>query len=142
MTATEADAIAVDTSVAVPLLLAAHEHHSAVAAWARGRRLAVSGHALAETYSVLTRLPGEARVAPVDAVALIDARFPMKLAPSPETSAGFHQLCADRGIAGGAVYDALVAVAARDNDVVLATMDARARGTYDRVGVATTLIGP
>ncbi|MFD9827206.1 hypothetical protein ACFWXB_07010 [Tsukamurella tyrosinosolvens] len=51
-------------------------------------------------------------------------------------------MCAERGIAGGAVYDALVAVAARDNDVVLATMDARARGTYNRVGVATTLIGP
>lgn len=140
MTGTET--IAVDASVAVPLLVASHEHHAAAAAWARGRRLSVSGHALAETYSVLTRLPGDARVAPLDAVALIDARFAVKLSPSPETSAGFHQLCAEQGIAGGAVYDALVAVAARDSDVTLATMDARARGTYDRVGVATTLIGP
>jgi predicted nucleic acid-binding protein len=39
------------------------------------------------------------------------------------------------GIAGGAVYDALVALAAKEHDMVLATRDARARGTYDAVGV-------
>lgn len=132
--------IAVDTSVAVPLLVASHEHHSTAIAWAKGRHLSLSGHALNETYSVLTRLPGDARVAPVDAVTLIDARFAVKLAPSPATSAGFHRLCAERGIAGGAVYDALVAVAARDNDVTLATMDARARGTYEAIGVRTELL--
>jgi hypothetical protein len=32
-------------------------------------------HTLAETYSVLTRLPGDARVHPADAVVLIDENF-------------------------------------------------------------------
>ena len=57
---------AVDTSVAVPLLVASHQAHGAVHSWARGRELSLSGHALAETYAVLTRLPGDARVSPAD----------------------------------------------------------------------------
>ena len=39
--------IAVDTSVAIPLLLDSHTAHAEVAAWARGRRLALAGHAVA-----------------------------------------------------------------------------------------------
>jgi hypothetical protein len=44
------------------------------------------------------------------------------------------------GIAGGAVYDALVALAAKDHEVALATRDARARGTYDAVGVTVIVV--
>jgi predicted nucleic acid-binding protein len=36
---------------------------------------------------------------------------------------------------GGTVYDALVALAAKEHGAALATRDARARGTYDAVGV-------
>jgi hypothetical protein len=39
------------------------------------------------------------------------------------------------GIAGGAVYDALVALAATEHGATLATRDARARSTYETVGV-------
>lgn len=38
------------------------------------------------------------------------------------------------GIAGGAVYDALVALAALDHDADLATRDLRAKATYEAVG--------
>jgi predicted nucleic acid-binding protein len=44
------------------------------------------------------------------------------------------------GIAGGAVYDGLVALAAKDHRMALATRDARARGTYDAVGVEVILV--
>lgn len=44
------------------------------------------------------------------------------------------------GIAGGAVYDALVALAAKEHGAALATRDARARGTYDAVGVAVIVV--
>ena len=44
------------------------------------------------------------------------------------------------GIAGGAVYDALVALAAEENGAALATRDARARGTYDAVGITVILV--
>lgn len=46
-----------------------------VAKWAKGRHLGLCGHALTETCSVLTRLPGDARVHPADAVVLIDENF-------------------------------------------------------------------
>jgi hypothetical protein len=38
------------------------------------------------------------------------------------------------------VYDGLVALAAKEHDVALATRDARARGTYDAVGVKLILV--
>jgi len=44
------------------------------------------------------------------------------------------------GIAGGAVYDALVALAAKERGAALATWDARARGAYDAVGVEMIVI--
>lgn len=44
------------------------------------------------------------------------------------------------GIAGDAVYDALVALAAKEHGAALATRDARARGTYDAVGVAVIVV--
>jgi predicted nucleic acid-binding protein len=68
-------ALGVDTSVAVPLLVQTHTAHTAVVRWWDGREIALSGHALAETYSVLTRLPGDLRLAPADAARLIAKRF-------------------------------------------------------------------
>jgi toxin FitB len=130
----------VDTSVAVPLLVASHERHLAVAEWARGRALSLSGHALAETYSVLTRLPGDARVAPADAVTLIDENFDQPLVLSATASREAHRELADNGVAGGATYDGLVALAARDHDAVLVTRDARARSTYETLGVAVEVL--
>jgi predicted nucleic acid-binding protein len=131
---------AVDTSVAVPLLMSSHHAHPVIAAWAMGRSLGLSGHALAETYSVLTRLPGDARVRPEDAVALIDDNFPLRLALSLQPAQQSHRELALLGVAGGATYDGLVALAARDHGAVLATRDARARSTYESIGVQVELL--
>lgn len=120
--------------------MAAHEAHAVVRTWARGRRLALSGHALPETYAVLTRLPGAARVSPSDAVQLIDENFPDHLAVPPTSANRIHELVAGNGISGGAVYDAMVALAAREHGVTLVTRDARARGTYDAVGAAVHVL--
>jgi toxin FitB len=132
--------IAVDTSVAVPLLVRSHQNHADVVRWWNGQKLALSGHALAETYSVLTRLPGDARLAADDAARLLDARFAAPLALSADAARKVHNTLSRLGIAGGAVYDALVALAAQENGTPLATRDARARGTYDAVGVAVILV--
>lgn len=134
------DLTAVDTSVAVALLLQGHPDHRAVSAWAVGRRLALSGHALAETYSVLTRLPGDARLTPADAVRLIDARFADRLTMPTDEARAVHAELAGRGICGGATYDGLVALAARAHGLRLATRDARARATYEAAGVGVDLI--
>lgn len=101
--------VAVDTSVAVPLLVRSHQHHADVVRWWNGQELALSGHALAETYSVLTRLPGDARLAAEDAARLLDARFAAPLVLSADAAQTAHRTLSRLGIAGGAVYDALVA---------------------------------
>jgi toxin FitB len=132
--------IAVDTSVAIPLLVRSHHDHAAVVRWWGGQDVALAGHALAETYSVLTRLPGDARLAPADAARLLTARFSAPLLLNSSRARKLPDTLARLGIAGGAVYDALVALAAKEHDAVLATRDARARGTYDAVGVAVIVL--
>ncbi len=133
--------LALDTSVAVPLLVRSHTQHRVVAAWCAGREIALSGHALPETYSVLTRLPGDARVAPADAARLMGARFAAPLVVDPGTAKRLPELLSEHGVAGGAVYDALVALAALDAGSTLATRDARAVATYAAIGVPTVTVG-
>jgi len=128
-------ALALDTSVAIPLLVATHRAHVDVTRWWNGREIALSGHALAETYSVLTRLPGDLRLTPADAARLLAARFAEPLVLGSDATVRLPEICGRMGIAGGAVYDALVALAALEHDAELATRDARAKATYDVVGV-------
>lgn len=131
---------ALDTSAAVPLLLPVHGAHAMVSAWARGRSLSLSGHAVAETYSVLTRLPGDSRVSPSDAAALIDDNFPEECALPPSIAAAVHRALSALGVSGGATYDGLVALAARENARILVTRDARARATYEAVGARVEVL--
>lgn len=132
--------LALDTSVAVPLLVRSHRQHEAVVDWWQGRPIALSGHALAETYSVLTRLPGDARLTPADASRLMRERFAPPLVLGAPLAARLPEVLGGLGIAGGAVYDALVALAAREHDVQLATRDARAKVTYDALGVPVVVV--
>ncbi len=77
-----------------------------MARWWNGREVALSGHALAETYSVLTRLPGDARLAPADAARLLKARFSPALLLSNPWSRKLPDELSRLSIAGSAVYDA------------------------------------
>ena len=131
--------LAFDTSAAVPFLVRSHTAHPAVRRHAAGRATVLTAHSLAETYSVLTRLPGDARVTADDAVRLIEANFGSVLAASATETATLPRVLAALGVVGGAVYDALVGLAARAAGVPLVTRDARALGTYAALGVAVEL---
>lgn len=131
--------LALDTSVAVPLLADRHEEHRTVAAWLGDRRCALTGHSLAETYAVLTRLPGSLRVAPSDVAALF-AGFAPPLLLGAARATDLARLLAGVGVAGGAVYDGLVALAATEHGVPLATRDARARRTYEALGADVVVV--
>lgn len=123
-----------DTSAAVPFLVASHEAHEQVVAAIGDRTVALCGHALHETYAVLTRLPGGARVAPRDAVRLIEERFQPAATLSARTFRSIPSELASSGIAGGATYDGLIALAARHSGIPLGSRDARALSTYRLLG--------
>ena len=131
---------AVDTSVAVPLLVASHHDHAQVATWAKGRTLTLCGHALIETYAVLTRLPGDARVSPADTALILDENFAEPLLLSAQGARDAHRELASKRVAGGATYDGLVALAAREHGAVLVTRDARARPTYEALGARVDVL--
>lgn len=132
--------VLVDTSVAVPLLCVPSRTPNRACLGA-GRGPGLSGHALVETYAVLTRLPGDARLRPEDAVRLIDSRFEGGFSLAPASAESAHRLLADSGVAGGAAYDDLVALAACEYSVPLATRDARARATCEAFGVPVEFVG-
>jgi hypothetical protein len=66
----------VDTSLAVPLVVADHEHHRAAVAAIGSRTLGLAGHAAFEAFSTLTRLPPPARKSPGTVARLIAHSFP------------------------------------------------------------------
>lgn len=133
------DALVADTSAAVPFLSAGHTAHERARSFLRGIPLKLTSHSLAETYSVLTRLPGDARVDAADAVTLIDAHFGVATLPARAQSDA-HRRLASLGVTGGAVYDGLVALAAECAGLPLVTRDARALATYAALGVRVLMI--
>jgi toxin FitB len=132
--------LALDTSAAVPLLMRSHAAHASVRSAVADRTPVLTAHSLAETYSVLTRLPGDARVSAADAVRLLETNFGPALLVPPAIAGALPSVLAPYGIAGGAVYDALVGLAAREAGVRLLTRDARALGTYAALGVETEIV--
>lgn len=127
----------VDTSVAVPYVMANHTAHRLVQRSIGGRNVWLAGHAGVETYSVLTRLPGDARLTPADALELIEDRFE-GVATARGGTESIRRLVS-AGIQGGATYDGLVALSVKANDVLF-SRDLRASATYSQLGITVELI--
>jgi predicted nucleic acid-binding protein len=132
--------VLIDTSVAVALAVAGHEHHEATRKAIGDRSCGLSGHAAFETFSVLTRLPPPHRRTPAAVARLLEHNFPHSRFLSAQAAEGLHATLARLGIAGGAVYDALVAAAAAEHGITLATRDRRAAETYRVLNVEFELI--
>jgi predicted nucleic acid-binding protein len=132
--------ILVDTSVAVALVVADHDHHQSTARAIGHRSVGLAGHSAFETFSVLTRMPPPYRRTPGAVSRLLTANFPHSLFLSAQGTATLLGRLASLGIAGGAVYDALVAAAAAEHGITLATRDRRAAETYRALDVDFELI--
>ena len=108
-----------DTSVLVAAVRDAHSHHERARPWIRavasGRiDAAISLHAAAETWSVLTRLPGSLQLPPAMATLVVD-RLLEQFQPIAMSEAIYRRAmvrCAERGSRSGALFDALHLVAA------------------------------
>jgi predicted nucleic acid-binding protein len=129
--------IAVDSSVAIAAFASWNEHNKLATDFLSGKGHPVlPSHAALETYSVLTRLPQPYRAPPEVVGAFLDSWFEGDLPQlSPIEHTTFRRRLVALGIAGGAVYDALIAETALRAGAVLATLDKRALRVYEMVGV-------
>lgn len=71
---------------------------------------------------------------------LLNERFVSPLPLGADVAGRLPDVLASRGIAGGAVHDALVALAAAEHGHTLATRDARAKTTYEAIGVPIVIV--
>ena len=107
----------VDTSCIIAAVCGWHEHHPQAAAEIERRlegkeRLATAAHALAEAYAVLTRMPAPHRLAPADALALLEGNFIDGAQVIVLDAEGYRSLlkrAAREGLSGGRTYDAIIA---------------------------------
>jgi predicted nucleic acid-binding protein len=106
--------LAFDTSVLVAAVLEPHAHHVRARPWTRAVASGevdarISWHAAAETWAVLTRLPGALRLAPATATLVIE-RLLETFRPVGATGDHYRtalRRCTERGLRSGALFDAL-----------------------------------
>ena len=132
---------AVDTSVVVAAFASWHERHEP-ARDVVSSRPGLPWPAALEAYAVLTRLPPPHRATATVVRDFLEAAFEPPYLTIPVARLG--DVIPDlvtRGVSGGASYDAVIAVTAREAGATLVTCDRRARLTYERLGVPTELLG-
>jgi predicted nucleic acid-binding protein len=113
-----------DTSVLVAAMVEGHPHHAVALPWLQlvQQKLEVglvAAHSLAELYAVLTRLPVHPRIPPPMAVHLIRTNILAAcevVALSENEYVALLDHLAEVGIAGGAVYDAIILHTAQKAD--------------------------
>lgn len=131
---------AADTSLVIAAFASWHESHEA-ARHALDEGLRLIEHCALETYSVLTRLPPPHRTSGEVVREFLTARFPEPwLRMNGQAYKDFILGLPDRGVTGGAAYDALVAATAAGCDAELVTCDRRALPVYERYGLRAKLL--
>lgn len=89
---------------------------------------------------MLTRLPPPARRIPAVVARLLATTFPETRFLSARAAASLLTDLETAGIAGGAVYDALVGATAKEHRLPLATRDRRALEVYRALDVDVELL--
>jgi predicted nucleic acid-binding protein len=137
--------MAPDTSVLVAGFVTNHPFHAEAESVLpevrkNGRLIA---HTTAETFSVLSSSQGVYRIKPRAVVDYLDEFVDRGVAPVQPRSGSYREaldLLLGAGRAGGAIYDALIALTARDAGATLVSLDRRAEPTYALCGVETRML--
>jgi predicted nucleic acid-binding protein len=127
----------------VALVCSWHDRHAATnravkTALGGGAELVLAVHALVECYSVLTRLPAPYRLDPEDAGTLLELNFAdtRVVGLTPAEHWVLVRKATALGVAGGRVYDALIARAAsKAAPCELLTLNAKDFAALDEDGV-------
>jgi predicted nucleic acid-binding protein len=139
-----------ETSCLIAALSGWHEDHERAASEiehrrARGEPMLLAAPSLIETYSVLTRLPRAQRLSPSVAFALLDDQFSAQatvVALDSEAYLAELRRALRDGIAGGPIYDAVIAACARAaNASTLLTFNERHFARFAGDGLAIVVPG-
>jgi predicted nucleic acid-binding protein len=109
-----------DTSVLVAAMVSVHPAHDRAVPWLRRAKsgqvkFIVAAHTVAELYAALTRLPTLPRISPAAALRLVEENVishAQIVALDAADDGALLRRWADLEVAGGAVYDGLIARAA------------------------------
>ena len=136
--------IAPDTSVLIAGFIPDHRFYgvaeTALTEARKSGRLVV--HTMAETFAVLSGPADVFRVEPGVVVAYLDEFLEdaEPIQPRPYAYREALELLSADGRGGASVYDALIALAARDAGATLISLDRRARPTYELCGVESSCL--
>jgi predicted nucleic acid-binding protein len=129
-----------DTSVVLAGLSSWHADHD-VARRELADRPPLIAAVLTEAYAVLTRLPPPRRVRPRLVRDALTAALPGDPIVLPGTALrALLDGLVDHNIAGGGIYDAVIAETARFHDLTLVSLDQRARPVYETIGVHVSML--
>jgi predicted nucleic acid-binding protein len=133
--------IAPDSSVTIAAAVPWHgAHEAAVAALATEEASLISQVAF-ETTAALSRMPEGQRLAPAVVLEWLQLRFGSRwLALPAAATRRALRTAVDRGIRGGALYDALIACTALHHRHILVSADRRAAPVYSALGVDAAYI--
>jgi predicted nucleic acid-binding protein len=134
-----------DTSVLVAGFVTGHRfHREAVSALAEVRAGGgLIAHTIAETFSVLSAAGGVYRSDTPTVVAYLEQFLERPDSPIPLRPVAYREaleILVGAGRSGGAIYDALIALAARDAKATLVSFDRRAEATYELCGVEARML--
>ncbi len=97
----------------------------------------LAAHTMAEAYSVLSTPRGPYRAAPGVVASYLDELLSggVPVQPKPDTYPEALRLLSSKGRGGASIYDALIALTARDAAGTLLSLDRRAKPIYELCGV-------
>lgn len=133
--------IAPDSSVVIAALAPWHLAHRTARAALTGADVRLPAHVAFETTSALSRMPEGRRISPSLILETLQRDFPKPwLALSGSDQRAGLCKAVEQGVRGGALYDALIAATAARHGADLLSADARARPTYEAMGIEAVFI--
>lgn len=133
--------IAPDSSVTIAAAAPWHLAHDAAVAALSAEAASLISHVAFETTAALSRMPEGQRLAPDVVLEWLELRFGSRwLALPAAATRRALRTAVDRGIRGGALYDALIGATALHHRHTLISADRRAAPIYSALGVDAVYI--
>jgi predicted nucleic acid-binding protein len=133
--------IAPDSSVVIAAIAPWHLSHRPARAALTGADAHLPVHVAFETTSALSRMPEGRRISPALVLQALAHNFPNAwLALSGDDQRTCLRVAVEKGVRGGALYDALIAATAAKHGAELLSADQRARGAYEAMGVKAMFV--